>query len=71
VIVPNLEDKPLLTVAELVMLLHQKTGRQIPEGTIRQWATTGHIKRHGKDSKGRTLYDRAAVLAYVQERAAA
>jgi hypothetical protein len=67
VIVPNLEDKPLLTVAELVMLLHQKTGRQIPEGTIRQWATTGHIKRHGKDAKGRTLYDRAAVLAYVED----
>lgn len=71
VIVPNLEAEPLLTVGELIVLLHKKTGRQIPEGTIRQWATTGRIKRHGKDSKGRTLYDRAAVLAYVMERAAA
>jgi hypothetical protein len=67
VIVPNLEDKPLLTVGELVMVLHRRTGRQIPEGTIRQWASTGHIRRHGKDKRGRTLYDRVAVVAYVED----
>lgn len=66
-IVPNLESHPLLTVGELVMYLHQKTGRQVPESTIRQWAKRGHIRRHGRDKAGRTLYDQAAVLGFVTD----
>lgn len=67
-IVPNLVDLPLLTAAELLVFLHQETGRQVPEGTIRQWASSGAIRRHGKDRRGRTLYDKAAVLGWVKER---
>jgi hypothetical protein len=68
VIVPNLAEKALLTVGELVMYLHREAGQQVTEDQIRQWASRGRIRRHGRDGRGRTLYDRVAVLAWVNVR---
>lgn len=42
--------------------------RIVPPSTIRSWASKGLLERHGKDDKGRTLYDRGEVVA-VAERA--
>lgn len=57
-----------LAEGELIAYL---TGR--PEATIRWWAHKGWLKRHGKDSHGRTLYSieeaqqLAATLAHHPE----
>lgn len=32
---------------------------------IRQWAARGHVRRHGKDRQGRTLYDWHEVKAHI------
>lgn len=67
-IVPNLVDLPLLTAGELLVYLHRETGVAYTETAIRQWAARGYIRRHGRDVRSRTLYDRAAVLAFAQDR---
>jgi len=66
-IVPDLEAEDLLTAAQLVVFVHQKTRQVITEDAIRQWATRGFIRRHGRD-QNRTLYDPNAVLAWVRTR---
>lgn len=43
---------------------------KVPEGTIRRWASTGLIARHGRDARGRTLYDYDEVEALAQRVAA-
>jgi DNA-binding transcriptional MerR regulator len=35
----------------------------VREERLRQWASRGHIGRHGKDERGRTLYDPDEVRA--------
>lgn len=30
---------------------------RVPEGTVRQWANRGHVRKHGRDLSGRQLYD--------------
>lgn len=64
---PNLEAAAHLTAQALVPFLAWETNHPISEAVIRQWAARGFIHRHGKDGKGRTLYDRAAVLAYATD----
>lgn len=66
-IVPSLEDKTLLTASELAVFLHRTAREVVTEEQIRQWAARGYIRRHGRE-RNRTLYNRAAVLAFVTER---
>lgn len=46
-------------------------GNPIAAGTIRQWASNGLITRHGKDERGRTLYDVLEVGARALKKRAA
>lgn len=36
---------------------------RVPEATVRQWASRGHVRTHGKDDHGRQLYDVPDTLA--------
>ena len=65
-IVPNLEAKALLTGSEVCIVVHRQTTQVVAESTVRQWAVRGFVQRHGKDTKGRTLYSWLAVVMYVQ-----
>lgn len=65
---PNAEAAELLTAQDLVPILAWETNHAISEDQIRQWATRGHIQRHGRDLKSRTLYRREAVLAWVKDK---
>ena len=65
---PELDDLArLATSAQLVEFVHRQFGRRVVEVTIRQWVHKGIIQTVGKDDKGRTLYDKAAV-AYALTR---
>lgn len=35
---------------------------------VRQWASRGQITRHGKDARGRTLYDWREVKRHIDGR---
>lgn len=41
-----------------------------PQGTIRRWANAGWLTRHGRDERGRTLYDLDEVQALAARIAA-
>lgn len=66
-IVPNLEDKELLTASELAVFLHRTAHEVVTEDQIRQWAARGYIRRHGRE-RNRTLYNRVAVLTFATRR---
>jgi hypothetical protein len=57
----------LVTAPALVLAIHREFGQVIKEATIRQWVTRGVIETKGKDSAGRSLYDRVDV-AYALAR---
>lgn len=42
--------------------------RPTSPGQIRVWAARGYIKRHGKDHRGRTLYDWHEVKRHFDTR---
>lgn len=44
-----------------------ETFRPLSHEQLRQWATRGYIRRHGKDHRGRTLYSSRALLAYARD----
>jgi hypothetical protein len=43
-------------------------GLDVTEGQIRDWAHRGHIGRHGRAARGRTVYDLAEIMDYVRAR---
>jgi hypothetical protein len=60
------EGSDLAHADAVIACVTMRTFRPLSHEQIRQWAARGHIARHGKDTKGRTLYSSAAVLAYAQ-----
>jgi hypothetical protein len=62
-IVPEASD--LAPASTVIASIAARTYRIIDPALLRKWASLDHIKRHGKDTKGRTLYSVAAVLAYA------
>jgi len=63
-IVPEGSDRA--TASEVIAFVAMRAGMVLHHEQLRQWASRGFIRRHGKDTKGRTLYSSAAVLAYAQ-----
>jgi hypothetical protein len=63
-IVPEASD--LAHATAVIACVTMRTFRPLSHEQIRKWAHRGFIQRHGKDTKGRTLYSSAAVLAYAQ-----
>ena len=61
------EGADLATADSVIACVAARTLSTISHDQLRQWATRGHIQRHGKDTKGRTLYSTAAVLAWYTE----
>jgi hypothetical protein len=39
----------------------------VAQGTIRSWASRGHIRAVGRDRRGRTLYDLQQVMDTAQK----
>ena len=62
-IVPEGSDKA--TATEVIAYVAMRGGEILHHDQIRKWKSLGHIRGHGKDVKGRTLYSSAAVLAYA------
>ena len=58
----ELDNGTLYTVDQLVRSIAVRQGKVVPASTIRRWALEERITRHGKDERGRTLYDPAEVL---------
>ena len=63
----NPAAKTLVTATELIGIIAYRLHWTVSHEMIRQWASRGKIKRAGKDSKGRTLYDHAAVVSAIGE----
>lgn len=36
----------------------------VPPSTLRTWASRGHLRPHGRDAQGRTLYDLDEVIRH-------
>lgn len=66
---PN--SKPLVTADELISIIVFRLHRTVTHGQIRQWVARGKIAKAGRDAKGRSLYDHAAVVEALGEKAAA
>ena len=64
-IVPEGSDRA--TATQVIAYVAMRGSLILHHDQIRKWASLGHIKRHGKDVKGRTLYSSAAVLAYAEK----
>jgi hypothetical protein len=64
-IVPEGSDRA--TATEVIAYVAMWSGLIVHHEQIRKWASLGHIRRHGRDVKGRTLYSSAAVLAYAKD----
>jgi len=60
------EGSDLAHADAVIACVTSRTFRPLTHEQLRQWASRGFVKRHGKDTKGRTLYSSAAVLAYAQ-----
>jgi hypothetical protein len=60
------EGSDLAHADAVIACVTMRTFRPLSHEQIRKWAHRGFIQRHGKDTKGRTLYSSAAVLAYAQ-----
>jgi hypothetical protein len=70
VMFPDAEVAEMVTADELVLVLHRAFGgTPVKPSTIRQWIKRGVIVASGRDEKGRTLYDRGAVVYAVARRA--
>ena len=67
---PDVEISPLVTADELVLVVHRAFGgAPVKPSTIRQWIKRGVIEASGRDTQGRTLYDRGAVVYAIARRA--
>jgi hypothetical protein len=64
-LVPSVDGSPLATGADLAAWLSVQTGRVVTEQAVRHWAHKGHITRHGKDLRGRTLYSVAQAREHA------
>jgi hypothetical protein len=60
------EGSDLAHADAVIACVTMRTFQPLTHGQLRQWAYLGNIQRHGKDTKGRTLYSSKAVLAYAQ-----
>lgn len=54
-----------VTARDLVDALYLDARVDVTTTTVRVWAHRGYVERHGKDDRGRTLYDWAQVVADV------
>lgn len=59
------EGSDLAHADAVIACVVSRTFQPLTHEQLRQWASRDHIKRHGKDTKGRTLYSSSAVLAYA------
>lgn len=64
------DDPRIVTAQFAVVYLNIVTPAHVvvTEHQIRDWAHRGHIGRHGRGARGRTLYDLTEILAYVRSR---
>lgn len=60
------EGADLAHIDAVIACVVARTFKTLTHAQVRQWKARGFIKAHGKDTKGRTLYSSAAVLAYAQ-----
>jgi hypothetical protein len=65
---PRSEPDHLVTAADAALRVTQLTGEPCAPGTIRSWASRGHIGRHGRRGRN-TLYDILEVEARAQNQA--
>ena len=65
VMFPDCETTRLITSDEIVLVVHREFGKPVKAATIRQWIRRGLIESSGTDDRGRTLYDRGAVVYAV------
>lgn len=56
-----------MTKADALTASQIATTYRVPEGTVRQWAARGHVRRRGYDGQRRQLYDVADTLAKRDE----
>lgn len=64
------DDPRLVTAQFAVVYLNIITPAHVvvTEAQIRQWASRGHVGRHGRAPDGRTLYDLSEVRTYMRSR---
>lgn len=63
------DDARMVTAQFAVVYLNWVfAGSTFNEQNIRDWARRGHIGRHGRGPRGRTLYDLPEILAYLDAR---
>jgi hypothetical protein len=60
------EGSDLAHADAVIACVVSRTFQPLTHEQLRQWAARGFVMRHGKDTKGRTLYSSKAVLAYAQ-----
>lgn len=60
------EGSDLAHADAVIACVVSRTFQPLTHEQLRQWASRGFVVRHGKDTKGRTLYSSKAVLAYAQ-----
>lgn len=60
------EGSDLAHADAVIACVVSRTLHPLTHEQLRQWASRGFVNRHGKDTKGRTLYSSRAVLAYAQ-----
>lgn len=66
-------DGDLYTVAQLVRCIAVRHGKAVPASTIRRWASSGKLTQHGKDKRGRGLYnpnDALKLATHLRDRSA-
>lgn len=61
------EGADLAHADAVIACVVSRTFQPLTHEQLRQWASRGFVARHGKDTKGRTLYSSAAVLAYAKD----
>lgn len=64
------EASSLVTADELRLFVRREFGMTVKDATFRQWKKRGWIEPSGKDTEGRTLYDKGAVAYALQRRQA-
>ena len=61
------EGADLAHADAVIACVVSRTFQPLTHEQLRQWASRGYVSRHGKDTKGRTLYSSRAVLAYAKD----
>ena len=62
------EGADLATADGVIACVAGRTGEVLTHDRVWKWGQRGFILTHGKDAKGRTLYSKAAVLAYATDK---